>query len=145
MLQGNNLAIGAVTYIGKVVEASGNTTMLKDGKAEFSYILPQNAKTATLQVFDAGNRLIYSKAVDATVGRHDLSWDGLDQNGFLQPDAAYTFNISALDSNDVLIEVETTVFGKVTGVEFAEGLATLSVGTVGVPLANVVGVIDENA
>ena len=144
-LQSNNLAIGAVTYIGKVVEASGNTTTMKDGNADFSYTLPQNAKTAALQVFNAGGKLVFAQAVDSTAGRHELSWDGIDQNGFPQPDGAYTFKVSALDDADVLIDVETTVFGKVTGVEFAEGLAILNVGTVGVPLANILGVIDENA
>ena len=144
-LQSNNLAIGAVTYIGKTVEAADNTTMMIGGNAEFSYVLPQNAKSATLQVLDAGGSLVYSKAVDATAGRHDLSWDGPDQNGFPQSDGAYTFKISALDSNDVLIDVEQSVFGKVTGVEFAEGLAILNVGTVGVPIANVLGVKEENA
>ena len=144
-LQANNLAIGAVTYIGKTVEASGNTTMMIGGNADYSYVLPQNAKSATVQITDASGKLVFSQAVDATAGRHDLSWDGIDQNGFPQSDGAYTFTVSALDSNDVLIDVEQSVFGKVTGVELAEGLAILNVGTVGVPIANVLGVKDENA
>src|SRR3546814_344036 len=58
-LQKNGVALGAVDYIGKEIEASGRTTMLQDGAAKFAYLLPEEAKAASLRIFDSSGSLVF--------------------------------------------------------------------------------------
>lgn len=141
-LQQQNQATGAVSYIGKVIEATGNTNMLTDGEATFSYVLPSSAKVAAIQVFDADGKLVYQQPVDTTAGIHDVVWDGSNLQGGIAPDGAYTFKVTALNEKEEPIDVTHRILGRVTGISFEDGKTMLGIGEVGVPLDVVTGVQD---
>lgn len=141
-LQQNNVAIGAVSYIGKEVEANGRTTTLEDGAATFAYTLPDAAKAATLTILDSGGQAVFLTSAELAAGRHEFVWDGKDALGNTLADGAYTIQVSAVNANDQPLDVAFSIFGKVTGVQVEEGVATLNLGTVIVPLSEVTRIRD---
>ncbi len=139
-LQRNTVALGAVSYIGQIVEATGRTTRLENGEARFSYFLPEDAAQATLRITNAVGDTVVIQDADTTAGVHDFVWNGFDSLGNKLPDGNYTFEVVAKNADDEIIEVDHTVFGRVTGVQFDKGDAILSIGDILVPLSQVNGV-----
>ncbi|NKB56632.1 MAG: hypothetical protein GKS00_09865 [Alphaproteobacteria bacterium] len=141
-LQEQNQSTSAVAYIGKVVEASGNTNMLANGEAIFSYILPETGAAAVMQVFDSSGDLVFQQPVDAEAGIHDIVWDGTTTQGGIAADGAYSFRVTAANENDEPIEVQHRIIGRVTGVSFDNDKTILGIGEIGVPLDVITGVQD---
>ena len=139
-LQKNSVALGAVSYIGQVVEANGATTNLEDGVAKTSYFLPKNALTARLTITNIEGDVVLNRDIPAEAGFHQFVWDGKNSQGIQQPDGAYNFAITAKDQNDKLINHSQSVFGTVTGVQFDGGNAILLMGDIPVPLSQLNGV-----
>ena len=139
-LQKTGQSVAATSYIGKTIEAAGNTNMLINGGATFSYILPETAEAAAMQVFDKSGDLVFQQTVDPTAGIHDIVWDGTNLQGGIAPDGAYSFAITALDADEQPIEVTHRILGRVTGVSFEDGKTTLGIGEVGVPLDVITGI-----
>jgi len=132
--------VAATSYIGKIVEATGNTNMLIDGGATFSYILPETAETAAMQVFDSSGDLVFQQSVEPTAGIHDIVWDGTNLQGGIAPDGAYSFAITAIDADELPIDVTHRILGRVTGISFEDGKTLLGIGEVGVPLDVITGI-----
>jgi flagellar basal-body rod modification protein FlgD len=143
-LQQTNIMVGAVSYIGKEVEATGQTTTLEDGKAKFIYSLPEKASAAILAVYDENGTQVAFQQADKEAGRHEFIWDGKDSKGKTMPDGKYTVQIVAVNEANEPITPTYSITGTVTGVGIDGGDATLSLGGLDVPLANVVRVIDQN-
>ena len=139
-LQGTNQQLGAVSFLGKVVEAVGNTNMLTNGEATFSYILPQTATSAVIQIFNSTGDLVFQEPVDKEAGLHDYVWDGSTTNGGTAPEGIYRFAVTALDDAEEPIAVVHRVLGLVTGVSIENGETVLGIGDVGVPLDSVTGI-----
>ena len=147
-LQRNNVATGAVSYIGKQVEAEGRTTTLKDDEATFIYTLPEDANAATLTVVDSSGDLVLLTRAETAAGRHEFVFDGKNSLGNTLPEGAYTIEVTAADANDQPIDVSYTIFGTVTGVDIEEGEATLRLDDITVPLSQVTrirGSVEEPA
>jgi len=141
-LQQSNLMVGAVSYIGKDIEASGQTAKLKDGKAEFTYTLPKDAKAALLMIKDANGTPVSSQLADTSQGNHTFIWDGKNSSGNAMPDGNYTIQVGATDANDQAINPTYAIRGTVTGVGVQNGAPQLDLGGLQIPLANVMRVID---
>ena len=143
-LQQNNVAVGAVSYIGQNIDATGQTNMLRNGEAKYAYTLPGNAKSATLQISDASGKTILVTPAQTTAGRHEFTWDGKDSLGNLAPEGPYSITVLATDAADQPIPVSYSVSGRVTGVEMTNGDATLNLGDVIVPLTQVTRIREAN-
>ncbi|MGE4219471.1 MAG: flagellar hook assembly protein FlgD [Alphaproteobacteria bacterium] len=139
-LQKNNVALGAVSYVGKEVDASGSDFMLQGDTATLNYYLPSTAKSANLKIFNSNGNLVRQETVDTTTGLHEYKWDGRDSSGNTAPAGQYRFDVTATDSADEPLTVTHGFRGTVTGLEFDNGYAILSIGSVLVPLGNVTGV-----
>lgn len=139
-LQQQGQTVAATSYIGKVVEAAGNTNMLIDGGATYSYILPESAETAVLRIFDSTGDLVAQQNVESTTGIHDFQWDGTNLQGGIAPDGAYSFAVTALDADENPIDVTHRILGRVTGVSFDNDQTILGIGEVGVPLDVITGI-----
>jgi len=140
-LQNSNQALSAVSFIGKVIEATGNTNTLTDGEATFSYSLPKEAAAAVVQIFNSSGELVFRQAAEKEAGLHDFVWNGDTLQGDKAPDgAAYNFSITAVDKDDAAIEAVLRVIGRVTGVSIENGETLLGLGDVGVPLDAVTGI-----
>ena len=140
-LQETNVMVGAVSYIGKEVEASGQTTKLKDGKAEFIYSLPEDAQASILALYDEkGTQVLFQKA-ETSDGRHTFVWDGKNSKGETLPDGSYTIQVVAANADDKEIKASYAIRGMVTGVGSKDGTPLLDLNGLEIPLANVVRVI----
>ena len=74
------------------------------------------------------------------MGKHTLVWDGLDSNGNQLPDGNYAITVTARDADNELLEVPTSVFGRVTGVESSGEGALITIGDVHIPLGDILAV-----
>lgn len=138
-------AAAAINYLGSTVEAIGNIMPLQDGKGEFSYALPEQA-SATLIVFsNSSGDVVHSAPGNTEIGKHSFAWDGLDANGNALPEGNYTITITARNADNELIEVPTSIFGRVTGVESTDEGALISMGAVHIPLSDILSIKETEA
>jgi flagellar basal-body rod modification protein FlgD len=93
---GNLLA--AAQMIGRDIRARTATLRLEGGQAPLSYELPAARQAATLVISDSSGTPVMRKTVPATAGRHDLVWDGRDQNGLLRADGVYGVHLVTQDT-----------------------------------------------
>lgn len=126
LIDGNAISQRAwsISYIGQTVEAITDQLPLQGatetetnvlnhaegGKENISYTLPQNAKTVTVTIKDAeGNTVRTLTGAAASIGRHEMQWDGTNASGGQAPDGIYTFNVAAVDSagNTITAKVGT--------------------------------------
>jgi flagellar basal-body rod modification protein FlgD len=135
-----NQAIAAVNYIGKMVEASGNKNELADGSAKWSYNLPLEAAETTIIVRNSAGSIVYAGTGEKSQGPHVFDWNGKSTQGTDQPEGIYQVTVNAKDAQGAAMTVQTSLIGKVTGVENADGKTNLIIGKIGVPFANVVAV-----
>jgi flagellar basal-body rod modification protein FlgD len=109
----------ATAYIGRTVQALGDTQELNDGQATWGYKLEGSTANTDIFIFDKSGSLVYQGVGNKTVGEHEFAWNGKDQNGLTVPAGEYTMRISAKDAANANVKATTTVNLKVTGVEFA--------------------------
>lgn len=88
-LQNSSLVASAANYIGKVVDANGNTAPLQNGRAEFHYSLGAAADDVKIAVIDADGNIVYSEAGETGIGQHDFIWNGVANDGTTMPDGPY--------------------------------------------------------
>lgn len=138
--QSTSQAAAAINYLGSTVEAQGNVVPLQDGKAELSYALPEQAKATLIVLSDSSGQVVHSAPGSTDVGKHNFVWEGLDSNGNQLPEGSYTITITARDADNELIEVPTSVFGRVTGIESTSDGALVSMGAVHIPLTDILSV-----
>ena len=132
----------AVSYVGREIEAEGDTAALSDGQAQWSYSLAANAKNTSLTIADASGRLVYATKGEIGKGDHNFSWDGRDASGATLPDGQYTLTISAKTAEGNSVSTSTRIEGRVTGVDLSGAEVLLEVGGTQVPVANVLKVRD---
>jgi flagellar basal-body rod modification protein FlgD len=136
-LQGSNKLTTGVGYIGKIAEADGDVVMLQDGQGRFGYNLDTDSAKTTITILDRTGTPVFSTPGSTSAGPHVFDWDGQDDIGNELDDGVYSVLVTALDAEDNVLDVTTTTFGKVTGVEVADGVATLLMGGISVDLDNV--------
>lgn len=138
-MQTLNMTALGVSFIGKEVEVDGNS-FKTDGSSPstMSYYMPADASSGTLTIKNADGDVVYSTESATKSGRHDFTWDGLDNDGNAVPAGTYTVTVTALDSNKQSLSVTTSVPGYVTGLESADdGSLMLVINGEKVPLTDV--------
>ena len=143
-LQGGSQLSTGVSYMGKEVEAPGDAMQLQDGFGRIGYELKESAARTTIAILDHGNNVVGFFEGSTQAGKHIFDWDGTDENGNQVADGSYKVLVTALDGENNTIESSTTTFGKVTGVELADGKATLLIGSLSVDLEDVQSVHERS-
>lgn len=139
-LNSSNQALTAVGYLGKYVEAKGNTAALANGQTSFAYELPSNASAVAITIRNESGVQVATVPGELTAGRHAFSWDGLDLQGVQQPDGKYTISVNALANSGQPLLVQTYTAGIVDGADSSSGTVKLTINGVEVPLSEVVTV-----
>lgn len=137
-LQIGNSASTALGYVG--LDASYiSPEVIYDGEnpANVRYSLDSPAETATINIFDETNQLIFSGDADRTVGVHDFEWNGRDLAGNPLAEGTYLVRVDALDANDEVIETTTVVTSRVRGIEQQDGIVFALVGDRAVPVGSI--------
>lgn len=137
-----NIASNVVNYIGKTIEGPSNQAPLINGALRASYNIESKAASVNIAVKNASGDIVFSKNGDPETGVHEFAWNGKDGNGIQQPDGNYALEVTALAADGSTITTSTTVFGKVTGVTSVNGVTTLLLGSIGIPVNTVLAVTD---
>ena len=133
-------AAAAVSYLGKTIEAEGDTVPLIDGRAEYAYTLPTNATSVTLAIANDQGRVVFSTTGETATGKHNFVWDGIDNQGIEVAPGIYRLLVGAADSEGDQIPAETRIVGRVDGADTSGDTIKLSLGEVSVPLDKVLSV-----
>jgi len=112
MSQANGLG-----YVGKTVTASGATTPLQSGQAQWGYSLTSNAANVSLDVKDASGNTVFTASGDTTAGQHNFSWNGTTSSGTTETSGDYTLQVTATDAGGNAVTTTTSLTGQVTGVD----------------------------
>ena len=135
----------AVSYIGKQIDATGNQIELTNKSAAVVYNLPATAASATVTVTDGTGKTVFSGPGTTASGRNQLQWNGTANDGTAAPDGVYHFTVAAKDSKGNDLTATTYTTGVVTAVETANGVNSLSLGTLTVPLNSVQSVYNAGS
>lgn len=142
MQQGSQVN-NAVNYIGKFVQATGNSGRLQDGVAAFSYHLPQAAATAEVSITTPTGQVVYTGTAPSEFGKNDVIWDGSNSfDGTDMPNGIYKVAVTAKDADGNKIEAETYTTGFVTGVSLEDGQPKLQIGDIDLSMDKVLAVRD---
>ncbi|MCH7711332.1 MAG: hypothetical protein IH903_06795 [Proteobacteria bacterium] len=133
-------AAAAVSYLGKTIEAEGDTVPLIDGKAKYGYTLPTKAISVTLAIANDQGRVVFSTTGETATGKHDFVWDGVDNQGIEVAPGIYRLLVGALDSEGDQIPAKTRIVGRVDGADTSGDTVNLLLGEVSVPLDKVLSV-----
>ena len=134
----------AVSYVGKVVTASGAKTEMVDSAAVWHFAVDEAAQiTATVR--DANGNVVYTKTGSVNKGESVFTWDGKGTDGKQRPDGSYSMTVEARNKEGKLIPVATEMTGEVTGVDFSGSEPVLIVGNARVNLSAVLSVRAKTA
>lgn len=132
----------ALNYIGRRVDAAGNTAELQNGSAYINYTLPAGVSKTDVTITNSGGRVVYSGLGTALAGRNLVVWDG--KNSFTDEnmeDGVYTFEVTAYDDSNKIVKVDTLISGIVRSLDTeADGTQRLSLGGYSVPIEDVLSV-----
>ncbi len=113
-----------IGLIGKAVDIPGNDFSLEEGgTVSMSYILPQQADTVLIDVFDSSGKLVSTLNGSAQAGTNLKVWNGKTGTGGQAEAGIYTFKVRAVDSAGEPIESETFTSGVVKDVLFEDNIA----------------------
>ncbi len=129
-----------VSFIGNEIEYAGDLFELQGSLSKFTYSLAEKAASVDIAVRDQDGRTVFNAVGENDIGTHGFVWDGTDNNGLPQPTGPYTLIISALGPNGEIQNVQKTVFGEVTGAGAEDGVVSLFINGVTVPMDQVLSV-----
>lgn len=127
-------------YVDKVIEANGDKLVLESGKSKATYTLNEDATKVTLNILNADGDSVFVASGDNESGPHLVGWDGLNKQGFAEPDGVYTLVVSALDADGSPLDVSQTMTGRVTGMTVGDEGPILNLSGHAVPLDDLIGV-----
>lgn len=128
----------AVSYIGKRVEAEGNKGALQNGAAMFIYDLEQAAEKVTVSITDSTGKTVFSGDGTGLQGRNEVFWNGKNSvTGEQMPDGAYIIAVKAENASGNAIKTTTLTTGRVTAVNLENGVPSLSLGDIGIPITGI--------
>lgn len=132
----------ALDYIGKEVDAPGDTTYAEAGKgARWTYELPKDAASVTLKVVDKAGNVVWTGSGEDKTGLHEFKWDGKNSvTGEVAPAGDYTLKVEAKDAKNANITADIMMRGKVDAVEMENGESLLVIGGTRVYLSDITGV-----
>jgi flagellar basal-body rod modification protein FlgD len=109
-----------VDLIGKTVEASGNTVVLKDdSETDLGFDLAQDVDYLSANIYGPEGNFVRTVTTGPLfAGRHSLSWDGRDQEGNRLPAGRYSYDIQATGRDGEAATATPFVSARVTGVNF---------------------------
>jgi flagellar basal-body rod modification protein FlgD len=126
----------AVSFIGKQVLAKGNTVSVDGNPVTLGYNLAGDAASGQIQVYDPNGLLVDTLSIkNQKQGLNSVKW-----NCPSSAKGIYTFAVSALDKSGKAVSASTMTQGTVTGVNFHDSAAYLSVGGREIGFSDIVSV-----
>ena len=119
-----------VDLIGKTVEATGNTVVLRDdSETDLGFDLAQDVEYLSANIYGPEGNFVRTVTTGPLfAGRHSLSWDGRDQEDNRLPAGRYSYDIQATAHDGEAATATPFVSARVTGVNFDGGTPQLRAG-----------------
>lgn len=142
--QDSNSRYQALDFIGKRIEAAGNTMNLDEaGKATGVFVIEDGAY-CTVNIYDQNGTLVDTvPSGELPPGRHEISWDGIGSSGELLSSGTYRFEVYAETQDGQSLPVSTRVAGEVTRVSLETDEPLLYIGEQLVGLSQVIDIRKE--
>ena len=136
----------AVSFIGKNIDALGNSIQLESGENEdIHFELKQDSSSLVINIYDeAGSLVKYIENGPLGEGKQSVEWDGTDNGGNTLPEGIYQFEVMAVDANGDKVQTATYINDRVTGVTFKNGVTYLLAGGIQIPIGDVIEVSEVN-
>lgn len=138
----NTTTLSAVSFIGKEVAASGSQVNLPaNSPTAVNYRLSSAAQTVTASITDASGALVKTLVQNQTAaGDGSIAWDGTDNNGKQLPAGTYNFAVTAGNADGTTFAGTPLIKGTVDGVNMEGSSPSLTIGSLQVPIVNVLSV-----
>ena len=136
----------AVSFIGKDIDALGNSIQLEGGETEeIHFELSQDSSSVFINIYDeAGSLVKYIENGPLREGKQSVEWDGTDNGGNTLYEGIYKFEVMAVDVNGDKVQTATYISDRVTGVTFKDGVTYLLAGGMIIPIGDVIEVSEVN-
>lgn len=130
----------ATGLIGKQVLVTGDSVQLTEGSSTtVTYNLDGEAAQVTVQIMDAAGNVVRTIQAGAqAAGVQNITWDGLDENGNAMGAGEYTYTVTATAADGAAVTSAAYAQGTVTGIQFDNGAAYLTVNGQEVPLSAII-------
>lgn len=132
----------ALSFIGKEVNASGNTVYW-DGtnSSEINYSLSSDAARVVINIYDQNNNLVktYHEG-ERDKGEQSLTWNGLDNDGEEVSEGTYKFSVLATNAEGKTVSSTTMLSGKVDGLTFDEGVTYVTVNGQKIAIGDIISI-----
>jgi flagellar basal-body rod modification protein FlgD len=137
-VQNSMNSMQAVSFIGKKVNASGNTIDYTGEKSSINFKLESDALDAVVAIYNSsGNSVRTLDMKNVKAGDATCTWDGKDDSGKTLGSGTYYFKINATDYSGNAVTAIASTDGTVSGVRYDNGTVYLEVGDKEVSLADV--------
>ncbi len=132
----------AVNLIGREILAQGDKLRISEsGVGQLSFRLLGESAQTQVYVYDSSGRLVRTLELGKRAsGEHSIAWDGLDQQGRALGLGTYSFQVAAKDVKGKSVDVEQYLRGRAEAATFKEGVTSLLVNGVMVPLGSILEV-----
>ena len=117
----------ALAFVGQTVTVNGSTSALANGQAQWTFNPPSPA-TATFTVTNSSGQTVYSQTSSVQPGSQPFTWNGVGNNGQLNPAGNYTLTVTGTGANGQSVAIPTTVTGVVDSVDVTKNPPLLSIG-----------------
>jgi len=130
----------SVSLIGREVAGLGNAVIFgDDGTARMSFRLSDFAREVNITIYDNGGNVVRTlHEENLTTGRHDISWDGKNDDGEELPAGNYTFEVAATNVDGDMVDAQTMMFGVASGIRYENGSAILVIGGQQIPFSQII-------
>ena len=130
----------AVSYIGKMINASGTTADIKNGQASWLYKFDSPAENTMVTIKDASGNVVFNERLSLEAGTDQIVWDGTTSMGERLSSGRFTITIDARTAEGAYIPVTTEMMGVVEGVDVSGTEPYLLVGGRRIPVSAVTAV-----
>ncbi|MDA0781377.1 MAG: flagellar hook assembly protein FlgD [Rickettsiales bacterium] len=136
-----------VSYLDKEIEFNTPIVSLKDGRAEFSYDIPERPDDVFIVIQDTLGNVVRRANGEKVSGKNTIVWDGLDNAGNPLSDGEYfvTVDYAIGEGEDAKItSVDTVTKGIVTGANFESDDVVLLVGNIKTSVGDIISIRSQN-
>jgi flagellar basal-body rod modification protein FlgD len=132
----------AVNLIGKEILAQSDKVAVNEaGAGPICFKLLGESAQTQLYVYDSSGKLVRTLDLGRrSAGEQFIAWDALDQQGRTLPYGTYSFQVTAKDTKGKSVDVEQYLRGRAEGATFREGVTSLLVNGIPVPLGSILEV-----
>lgn len=127
----------AVSFLGQRVIFDGADGWNGGDGVEWEYTLSDSTNATSIAVLDASNRVVAEASGATAAGTHSFRWNGLDNAGNALPVGQYRLSLSGLDPEGDPVATTIRSRGEVAAVDLSGAEASIQVGGLTIPLADI--------